>query len=90
MRKNLLRLMLSISLVLVPFTAITSAKQYEYASNNGQSFPGENEFYQQYDKKLYEEYDNAAYSVRRKISYKDVPEALMTFEKKTGRYWGQP
>ncbi|MGM0855425.1 MAG: hypothetical protein ACQEWI_23085 [Bacillota bacterium] len=68
----------------------TSARQFEYPANNESSFVNENEFYQQMKKNTYKEYKDATYSVRQKISYKETPDALMTFEKKTGRYFGQP
>lgn len=66
------------------------AKQFEYPANQDKSFINADEFYQQMEKNDYREYEDATYSVRRKISYKEIPDALITFEKKTGRYFGQP
>jgi hypothetical protein len=68
----------------------TSAQQVEYPANLEKSFVSANEFYQQMEKNEYREYKDATYSVRRKLSYKETPDAIMTFEKKTGRYIGQP
>lgn len=68
----------------------TSAQQFEYPANQEKSFVDANEFYQQMEKNDYKEYKDATYSVRRKIFYKETPDAIMTFEKKTGRYFGQP
>lgn len=42
------------------------------------------------DKKKYKEYKDSTYSIRQILSYKETPDALMTFEQKTGRYFGQP
>jgi hypothetical protein len=39
------------------------------------------------NKNDYKEYKDATYSVRQKIPYKETPDALMTFEKKTGCLW---
>ncbi|MEQ2528444.1 hypothetical protein WMO40_17300 [Bacillaceae bacterium CLA-AA-H227] len=67
----------------------TSAQQFEYPANLEKSFVNANMFYQQMEKNEYREYKDATYSVRRKMSYKEIPDAIMTFEKKTGRYFGQ-
>lgn len=74
-------------------TFTTSAQQFEFPANQDKSFISEDEFYQKLNKekfKEYEEYENASYSIRRKIPYKDTPDAVMNFEKKTGRCFGQP
>lgn len=81
--------MLSFTLLIV-LSIPTSALQFEYPANKDKFFINENEFYQQMDKKQYKEYKDATYSVRQKILYKETPDELMTFEKKTGRYFGQP
>jgi len=43
----------------------------------------EDVFYKQLDKKIYKEYKNAAYSVRKKILFKEVPDEEFSFLKKT-------
>ena len=43
----------------------------------------EDVFYEQLDKKVYKEYKNAAYSVRKKISFKEVPDEEFSFLQKT-------
>ncbi|MCP1395559.1 hypothetical protein J3D61_001952 [Bacillus cereus] len=40
-------------------------------------------FYKQLDKKIYKEYKNAAYSVRKKISFKEVADEEFSFLQKT-------
>lgn len=40
-------------------------------------------FYKQLDKKIYKEYNNAAYSVRKKILFKEVPDEEFSFLQKT-------
>jgi hypothetical protein len=82
--------LLVISLSLFALSLPTSARQFEYPANNEKSFADENLFYRQMIKDDYKEFKDAAYSVRKKISYKEVPDALLTFEKKTGNYFGQP
>lgn len=74
----------------VVFSIPTAAQPFEYPANQEKSFVDANEFYQQMEKNDYKEYKYATYSVRQKISYKETPDAIMTFEKKTGRYFGQP
>jgi hypothetical protein len=71
-------------------TSPTSAQQLEYEANPNKSFMSVDEFFKQLDKEVYEEFKNVSFSVRQKIAYEDTPDALMTFEKKTGRYFGQP
>jgi len=68
----------------------TSAQQFDYPSNKNKTYINENEFYKELKKDQYKDFKDAAYSVRRKLSYKEVPDAVMTFEKKTGRYMCQP
>ncbi|MGP4039665.1 hypothetical protein ACTWP4_07160 [Gracilibacillus sp. D59] len=77
-------------LMFVVLSISTSAQQFEYPANQEKSFVSVNEFYQQTEKDDYMEFKDATYSVRQKISYKETPNAIMTFEKKTGRYFGQP
>ncbi|PFA69770.1 hypothetical protein CN378_03110 [Bacillus sp. AFS015802] len=83
-------ILLAVSLSLNALSIPSSARQFEYPANNEKSFANENVFYQQMNKKDYIEYKDAAYSVRKKMSYKEIPDALLTFEKKTGNYVGQP
>jgi hypothetical protein len=68
----------------------TSAQQLDYPSNKNKTYINENEFYKELKKDQYKEFKDASYSVRRKFSYKEVPDAVMTFEKKTGRHMCQP
>ncbi|MGE8207338.1 hypothetical protein ACQKP0_22890 [Heyndrickxia sp. NPDC080065] len=86
--KNLITLIISSSLLFI-LTIPALAEQLEYPANQGKSFTSEDKFYKQL-KKEYREFEDATYSIRRKISYKETPDALMTFEEKTGRYFGQP
>jgi hypothetical protein len=87
--KRLITLIISFSLFVI-LAIPTTAQQFEYPANQDKSFISADEFYQQLKKDEYKEFEDATYSVRRKISYKEVPDELMTFEKKTGRYFGQP
>jgi hypothetical protein len=89
-RVKRLIILFAISLGLFGLSIPTSARQFEYPANNEKSFANENAFYQQMNKNDYMEYKDAAYSVRKKMSYKKIPDALLTFEKKTGNYFGQP
>ncbi|EJR15981.1 hypothetical protein IIA_04677 [Bacillus cereus VD014] len=43
----------------------------------------EDVFYKQLDKKIYKEYNNAAYSVRKKILFKEVADEEFSFLQKT-------
>lgn len=71
------------------FSIPSLAQQFEYPINKEKSFISADDFYQQLKKDQYREFNDASYSVRSKISYRDVPDAVITFEKKTGRYFGQ-
>jgi hypothetical protein len=85
---RLLTIIISFSLLL--FLAMpSSAQEFDFPSNKEKTFINEDEFYQQLKDDEYKEYENATYSIRRKISNKEVLDAVMTFEKKTGRYNGQ-
>ncbi|WP_342543553.1 hypothetical protein MHH33_08485 [Paenisporosarcina sp. FSL H8-0542] len=55
----------------------------EYLDNQSMSFIVEDEFYNEVDKNIYQEYKNAAFSIRQKLSFKDVPDAEFTFNQKT-------
>jgi len=88
MKKATLMIVISFCLLFM-FNISTSASPLEYPANQDKHFVSENEFYQQLDKKVYKEYEDAAYSVRKKLSYKEVPNAELTFLKKTGEYFGQ-
>jgi hypothetical protein len=87
--KRLLTIIITI-IVLFVSSIPTSAQQFDYPSNKDKSFVSEDEFYQQLKKGVYREYDDATYSIKRKITYKEIPDAVMTFEKKTGSYMCQP
>lgn len=60
-----------------------SNQKLEYPSNQNKSFVSGDVFYEQLDKKIYKEYNNAAYSVRKKILFKEVQDAEFAFRKKT-------
>ncbi|MFJ8355366.1 hypothetical protein ACQKNN_23970 [Bacillus paramycoides] len=64
-------------------TYAQSNQKLEYPSNRTKSFVNEDVFYEQLDKKIYKEYKNATYSVRKKILFKEVQDAEFTFRKKT-------
>lgn len=87
--KRILTIIISFGLLVILAIPV-SAQKFDYPSNKEKTFINEDEFYQQLKKDEYKEYDNATYSIRRKIAYKEVPDAVMTFEKKTGRYMCQP
>ncbi|GIN85784.1 hypothetical protein J6TS2_21700 [Heyndrickxia sporothermodurans] len=87
--KRLLTLIVTFIIMFV-LTIPTSAQQFEYPVNQDKSFVNENKFYQTLNKDEFQEFQDATYSIRRKTSYKETPNAIMTFEKKTGRYFGQP
>jgi len=61
----------------------TSTPKLEYPNNQSKSFIEENEFYNKLDKNIYEEYKNAAFSMRKKISFKEVAETELIFKLKT-------
>lgn len=54
-----------------------------YTDNHNKTFMEEDEFYNTLDKEIYKEYENAAYSLRQKISFKDVPKSHSIFNVKT-------
>ncbi|GAB0168128.1 hypothetical protein LSPCS325_15650 [Lysinibacillus sp. CTST325] len=56
---------------------------YKYPNNQYQTFRTENDFYQQLDRTIYEEYNDATLDIRQKIAFKDVPKAEETFHLKT-------
>lgn len=58
-------------------------QKLDYPSNRNKPFVSEDVFYEQLDKKIYKEYENAAYSVRKKISFKEVAEEESSFRQKT-------
>ncbi|MFK4464496.1 hypothetical protein ABH960_000073 [Bacillus sp. RC252] len=64
-------------------TYAQSNQKLDYPSNRNKSFVNENLFYEQLDKKVYKEYKNASYSVRKKILWKEVQDAEFTFRQKT-------
>lgn len=68
----------------------TSSFQVEYPDNLSKTFASEDEFYAKLDKKLYTEYENAAYSMRKKIFFHEVPDAELLFLMKSnlpGEKW---
>ncbi|PFQ46517.1 hypothetical protein COK05_11790 [Bacillus cereus] len=64
-------------------TYAESNQKLEYPSNFTKTFVNENVFYEQLDKKIYKEYKHAAYSVRKKISFKEVADEEFIFRQKT-------
>ncbi|HHT7235845.1 MULTISPECIES: hypothetical protein [Bacillus] len=64
-------------------TYAQSNQNLEYPSNQNKSFVNEDLFYEQLDKKVYKEYKNAAYNVRKKILWKEVQDAEFNFRQKT-------
>ncbi|PGH86846.1 hypothetical protein CN900_24085 [Bacillus anthracis] len=64
-------------------TYAESNQKLDYPSNRNKSFVSEDVFYKQLDKKIYKEYNNAAYSVRKKILFKEVPVEEFSFLQKT-------
>ena len=48
-------------------TYAQSNQKVDYPSNRNKSFVSEDVFYEQLDKKIYKEYNNAAYSVRKNL-----------------------
>ena len=87
--KSFITLIISLSLCAV-LAIPTLAQQFDYPSNKNNTYINENEFYKKLKKDQYKEFKDATYSVRRKLSYKEIPDAVMTFEKKTGRFMCQP
>lgn len=75
--------------ILFMFVPQMSAQQFEYPANKDKSFISEDEFYQQLDEKVYQEFKDATFSIRQKIFYKETPDELMAFAKKTGRSLSQ-
>ncbi len=64
-------------------TYAQSNQKLDYPSNRNKSFVSGDVFYEQLDKKMYKEYKNAAYSVRKKILFKEVPDEGFSFLQKT-------
>lgn len=64
-------------------TYAQSNQKVDYPSNRNKSFVSEDVFYEQLDKKIYKEYNNAAYSVRKKILFKEVADEEFSFLQKT-------
>ena len=64
-------------------TYAQSNQKLDYPSNRNKSFVSGDVFYEQLDKKIYKEYKNAAYSVRKKILFKEVPDEEFSFLQKT-------
>ncbi|MCL1696769.1 hypothetical protein [Lysinibacillus sp. BPa_S21] len=61
----------------------TSTLKLEYPDNQSKSFIEEDEFYSKLDKNIYEEYKDAAFSMRKKVSFKEVADTELTFKLKT-------
>ena len=82
--KKMICIVFSVCFLIQLSTAYAQSNQeLEYPSNQNKSFVSEDVFYEQLDKKVYKEYKNAAYSVRKKILFKEVPDAEFTFRQKT-------
>ncbi|EEK98056.1 hypothetical protein bcere0013_47770 [Bacillus cereus BDRD-ST26] len=69
-------------------TYAQSNQKLDYPSNRNKPFVSEDVFYEQLDKKMYKEYNNAAYSVRKKILFKEVPDEEFSFLQKQPRVVG--
>ncbi|WP_155590990.1 hypothetical protein [Lysinibacillus cavernae] len=52
---------------------------YQYPNNQFQSFRDEDEFYQQLNRAIYEEYPLASLNIRQKMAFKDVSKATQSF-----------
>ncbi|WP_285397469.1 hypothetical protein [Lysinibacillus sp. fls2-241-R2A-57] len=61
----------------------TSTPKLEYPDNQSKTFIEEDEFYNKLDKNIYEEYKDAAFSMRKKISFKEVADTELVFKLKT-------
>lgn len=57
-----------------------------YEDNHSKTFLDEDEFYITLDKEIYQEFENAAFSLRQKIAFKDVPSIDNTFNVKTNHH----
>ena len=62
-------------------TYAQSNQKLDYPSNRNKSFVSEDVFYEQLDKKMYKEYNNAAYSVRKRFYLKKYPTKNIPFTK---------
>ncbi|CAH2461436.1 MULTISPECIES: hypothetical protein [Bacillus cereus group] len=82
--KKMICIVFSVCFLIQLSTAYAQSNQeLEYPSNQNKSFMNEDLFYEQLDKKVYKEYKNATYSVRKKILFKEVQDAEFTFRQKT-------
>ncbi|MGG0720666.1 hypothetical protein [Bacillus mycoides] len=82
--KKMICIVFSVCFLIQLSTAYAQSNQeLEYPSNQNKSFVNEDLFYEQLDKKVYKEYKNATYSVRKKILFKEVQDAEFTFRQKT-------
>ncbi|MFN7252495.1 MAG: hypothetical protein ACK4M9_17200 [Anaerobacillus sp.] len=61
----------------------TMGNNFEFTNNQDKAFISEDGFYKELNKDIYEEFKNASYSIRKKISYIEVPEAENFFKMKT-------
>ncbi|WP_431810995.1 hypothetical protein [Lysinibacillus sp. FW12] len=52
---------------------------YQYPNNQFQSFRDEDEFYQQLNRTIYEEYANASLNIRQKMAFRDIENATQNF-----------
>ena len=59
----------------------TINQKLDYPSNRNKPFVSEDVFYEQLDKKMYKEYNNAAYSVRKRFYLKKYPTKNFPFYK---------
>ncbi|WP_460283598.1 hypothetical protein [Bacillus luti] len=64
-------------------TYAQSNQKLDYPNNRNKPFVSEDVFYEQLDKKMYKEYSNATYSVRKKVSFKEVADEESSFRQKT-------
>jgi hypothetical protein len=89
MKRVTINLSIFFTVFLISSSTTSAETAIEYPGNENKHFVSENHFYEHLDKKIYKEYERATYSVRKKMSYKDVGAAELTFLKKTGEYFGQ-
>ncbi|HGA0508888.1 TPA: hypothetical protein ACIQMB_004311 [Bacillus pacificus] len=83
MKKMICIVLMMCFLTQMSTTYAQSNQKLDYPSNRNKPFVSEDVFYEQLDKKMYKEYNNAAYSVRKKILFKEVRDEEFSFLQKT-------
>lgn len=89
MKKVLIHVIALLCLLVLAVNPI-SAQQWEYSNNKEREFMSEDEYYHQLKASIYKEYEDATFSMRQKIPYKEFPDFLWRFEMKTGAHVNQP